>query len=98
MNTPKTIYLQCRAPDGMLLDLVHDDVTWCVDQINENDAVYTLARAQHESRVRGECLEIAINTLRWYANDVLVGRRASEALAQIEQRLAQPEPEEEETG
>jgi len=42
---PEKIYLQCynEDEDGELLDLVHDDVTWCVDQINENDAVYILA-------------------------------------------------------
>ena len=26
-----------------MLNLIHDDVTWCVDQINERDAVYILA-------------------------------------------------------
>jgi len=41
---PETIYLQCYDEhDGSLLDFVRDDVTWCRDRINENDAVYILA-------------------------------------------------------
>ena len=44
---PETIYLQCYDEyDGSLLDFVRDDVTWCVDRINDNDAVYTLAPVQ----------------------------------------------------
>ena len=41
---PETIYLQCYDEyTGNLLDFVSDDVTWCRDQINDNDAVYVLA-------------------------------------------------------
>ena len=41
---PETIYLQCYDEyTGNLLDVVRDDVTWCRDRINENDAVYILA-------------------------------------------------------
>lgn len=40
---PEQIYLQCHEDDGNLLNLVRDDVTWCVDQINENNAIYILA-------------------------------------------------------
>jgi len=40
---PERIYLQCYDEyDGSLLDLTRDDVTWCVDKINDNDAVYVL--------------------------------------------------------
>jgi len=40
---PNQIYLQCYESDGSLRNPVRDDVTWCVDQINENDAIYILA-------------------------------------------------------
>lgn len=39
---PEQIYLQCYDEEGNLLDFVRDNVTWCRDQINENDAVYIL--------------------------------------------------------
>ncbi len=54
-----------------------------------------LARAQYESRVRGECLALAMEVLAWYANDVPVGRRANSVLGEISKRLAQLEPKEE---
>jgi len=75
---PETIYLQCYDETEELLNLVHDDVTWCVDQINERDATYTLAgywqlryeasqrmlaRVMRENRVRGECLKVATGAL-----------------------------------
>ena len=43
---PERVYLQCYESDGTLRDFIHDDVTWCVDQINDNDAVYILAPDQ----------------------------------------------------
>lgn len=39
---PERIYLQCYESDGTLRDFISDDVTWCVDQINDNDAIYIL--------------------------------------------------------
>jgi len=60
-----------------------------------------LARVLNENRVRDECLEIAMKALKWYAIRIRVieaPRRHSDAidtLAEIEQRLAQLEPEEE---
>ncbi len=108
---PEAIYLQCYDEAGELLDLVHDDVTWCVDQINECDAVYKLAskvdywqrqyeesqpmriRLMRESRIRKVCLEIAMKALRHY--DRLGLAIPKKALAQINERLAQLEPEEE---
>jgi len=43
MNTPpKVIYLQIYDEDGKLLDVLQDEVTWCVDRINEKDLVYML--------------------------------------------------------
>lgn len=42
---PETIYLQCYDEAGDLLDLIHDDVTWCIDRINERDAIYKLEPA-----------------------------------------------------
>lgn len=50
-----------------------------------------LAMALRENRVHAECLEIAMEILRWYASDALVGPRADEALTQIEARLAELE-------
>jgi len=42
-KSPERIYLQCYDEyDGSLLDFTRDDVTWCVDKINDNDAVYAL--------------------------------------------------------
>ena len=52
------------------------------------------ALAQEENRVREECLKIAIEALDWCAGNTLECV-ADEALIQIEQRLAQLEPEEE---
>lgn len=43
---PERIYLQCYESNGSLRDFIHDDVTWCVDQINDDDAVYILAPGQ----------------------------------------------------
>lgn len=44
---PEIIYLQCYDEhDSTLLDPVRDDVTWCVDRVNDNDAVYVLAPVQ----------------------------------------------------
>ena len=40
---PLQIYLQAYDIEGNLLDATKNEVTWCVDQINENDAVYILA-------------------------------------------------------
>lgn len=39
---PEKIFLQCYDADGDLLDVYSDEVTWCPDQINTNDAVYVL--------------------------------------------------------
>jgi len=57
------------------------------------DAASQRALALRENRVRDECLVIAMNTLRWYASDEIIYRRAKGALMQIEQRLAELEPE-----
>ena len=43
---PERIYLQCYESDGTLRDFISDDVTWCVDQINNNDVIYILALTQ----------------------------------------------------
>lgn len=54
-----------------------------------------LAQAQHENRVRGECLAAAMGALE-YIKDELPGtiETAISALDDIETRLAQLEPEE----
>lgn len=49
---PERIYLQCHDEDGNLLDLVHDDVTWCVDKINANDVTYIIDEAEKKKRPR----------------------------------------------
>lgn len=45
MNTrpPKQIYLQTHGTESRLLNATQNEVTWCVDRINENDTVYILA-------------------------------------------------------
>jgi hypothetical protein len=47
-----------------------------------------------ESRIRKVCLEIAMKALEWCASNTMTCV-ADKALIQIEQRLAQLEPEEE---
>ena len=54
-----------------------------------------LAQAMHENRVHAECLKDAMEALDWYVGDAMQYREASEALARIEARLAELEPEEE---
>lgn len=55
-----------------------------------------LTRALHENHVRDECLEIATEALYWYGHNcpVLLCPKAGEALDDIEQHLAELEPEE----
>jgi len=68
----------------------------CIDWQHRYEASQRmLARAMHENRVRDECLTIAMNTLKWYASDEFIYRRAHGALTQIKQRLAELEPERE---
>ena len=55
----------------------------------------TLARAQRENRVKDECLEIAVKALEKLFDTADCWRTAGETLANIEQRLAELEPEEE---
>ncbi len=49
-DPPKKIYLQCfdefgsYEPDGL-------DTTWCIDQLNKNDAIYVLADNQPERNI-----------------------------------------------
>jgi hypothetical protein len=54
---------------------------------------WALKRAQRENRVRGKCLSIAIEALEHY--DRLGLAIPKKALAQINERLAELEPEEE---
>lgn len=42
-SLPEQIYLQAHDTEGNLLNATKDEVTWCVDRINENDAAYILA-------------------------------------------------------
>ena len=39
-NIPKRIYLQWFDEDGEKLDPTKDEITWCVDCINETDVSY----------------------------------------------------------
>lgn len=59
--------------------------------------VAEVERLRHKNRVRGECLAVAMGALDWYGHNcpVLLCSKAGEALDEIEQRLAQLEPEEE---
>ena len=43
---PERIYLQLYDEDGSLRDPISDDVTWCVDRINENDVACVLEEAE----------------------------------------------------
>ena len=53
-----------------------------------------LETALRENRVRGECLEIAMGALEWYAALLSVDRyKARMTLEQIRARLAEPEEE-----
>ena len=68
-------------------------------QGNDPMALYAAQRIEELERISGiryECLEIAIEALRWYGHNcpVLLCGKAGEALDDIEQRLAQLEPEE----
>lgn len=58
----------------------------------ESQAMRT--RLMRESRIRKVCLEIAMKALEWCASNTMTCV-ADKALIQIEQRLAQLEPEEE---
>ncbi len=50
---PERIFLQIRDDEGNLLDASEgDDVTWCVDQINDTDEEYVRAESR-ESRAAG---------------------------------------------
>ena len=43
MTPPKVIYLQWYDEDtGEELDPIDDEVTWCVDRINDSDVVYVI--------------------------------------------------------
>jgi len=64
MKLPRIIYLQCYDYAGELLNLVRDNVTWCVDQINENDAVYVLARARQAATGGGDEMTIDLNAIK----------------------------------
>ena len=57
------------------------------------DAILTQVR--HENRVRGECLEIAMEALGNLFNTAECWRSAGDAMAKVKARLAQLEPEEE---
>ena len=55
---PERIYLQCYKSDGSLRDFINDDVTWCMDQVNDNDAIYILViqdgeNVHHRDHVEG---------------------------------------------
>jgi hypothetical protein len=43
MTIPKVIYLQIVDDEGVDLDPLEDEVTWCVDAINESDVEYRIA-------------------------------------------------------
>lgn len=53
-EAPSIIYLQCYDEGGELLNLVSDDVTWCVDKINENDAIYALVETEPDAMPCGQ--------------------------------------------
>ena len=70
---PEVIYLQCYDEyTGNLLDFVSDDVTWCRDQINDNDAVYILATPE---------LADLLESLAYGVGDIATDYRAVEAFA-----------------
>ena len=79
---PETIYLQCYDENGNLLDWVHDDVTWCRDQINDNDAVYILATSElAELRERlADYARQAAHAAKGYPDDVDEAYRDEEAV------------------
>ena len=74
---PETIYLQCYDEyDGSLLDVIRDDVTWCRDRINDNDAVYILVTpelAELLERLAGNAEHLA-----YEYHDLLVGEIAEQ--------------------
>ena len=40
MDTPDRIYLQTHDELGNEMDYILDEITWCVDQINDTDVEY----------------------------------------------------------
>jgi hypothetical protein len=86
---PETIYLQCYDEAGELLDLVHDDVTWCVDRINDRDAIYKLEPATDPQRI--EELEAEVEWLQRELRDKQVRRDEWEKM--YDQALQWPAPD-----
>ena len=66
MKIPKVIYLQIRDEDGKLLDSRIDEaVTWCTEQINDNDEAYVRL-----SRLRAAIEEITAKKTEHYGGNV----------------------------
>ncbi len=57
---PERIFLQIRDDEGNLLDASEgDDVTWCVDQINDTDEEYVRVESRAATRA-GEAQEVEL--------------------------------------
>ena len=63
-KVPERIYLQCydETDDLKTEGLFTSDITWCVDQINDNDEEYVLAEGELVTSLRLKIIRLQTRT------------------------------------
>ena len=63
-KAPERIYLQCydETDDLKTGGLFTSDITWCVDQINDNDEEYVLAEGELVTSLRLKIIRLQTRT------------------------------------